>query len=81
MCIRDSRKAAFLAKGEVCKATFWRIPGMKERAFDSPGFSAEETLISASAISHLNAHTHTNKQKHIGRAHVGPVVQFKARLT
>ena len=36
----------FLAADEVCRAIFQLTACLKERAFDSCGFSAEDTLIS-----------------------------------
>ena len=41
-------KAEFPALGKACKAMFWHTPGLTVRTFDSSGFSAAETLISAS---------------------------------
>ena len=42
--------AYFLAIGEACKAMFRPTPGLKEKTFDSFVFSAEGTLVSASAV-------------------------------
>ena len=46
----ELRKAELLAAGEARKAIFRPYPGVKERTFDSSGFSAEGTLISTSAV-------------------------------
>ena len=42
--------AYFQAIGEACKAMFRPTPGLKEKTFDSFVFSAEGTLVSASAV-------------------------------
>ena len=49
-------KADFPAAGEAGKAVFWPTLGWSKRTFESPGFSAEESLISASAVPHGWAH-------------------------
>ena len=48
---RRGKKAEFLAVGETCKAMFHSTPGFNTRTFNSSGFSAEGTLISAPTIS------------------------------
>lgn len=39
-----------MAAGDAGKAIFWHAPCLKERPFDSLGFSAEGTLIYASGV-------------------------------
>ena len=47
----ETRKAEFLAKGEICNAVFWPTLGfLRERTFHSSGFSAEGTSVTVSAV-------------------------------
>ena len=48
--IEIKARKTFLAVDEACVATFWPIPGFKERTLVSSGFSTEETLISVSGV-------------------------------
>ena len=48
----ELRNTEFLTVVKACKAILWPTPGFKERTFDSPGFSAEGTLMSVSAVPH-----------------------------
>ena len=47
---QKSRIAEFLAEVEASKALLWLLPGVRERSYGSPGFSAEATSISVSAV-------------------------------
>ena len=42
----------YLAAGEALKELFCHTPGIKDRTFDSSGFSAMGTLISAFTVPH-----------------------------
>ena len=45
-------KLEFQAAGEVCKAIFWPIPGLKDKTFNSSRSRSQGTLISAFAVPH-----------------------------
>ena len=60
------RKVEFLAEGEVCIAIFQHNPVLQMENSDSSGLSAEELLISASAVSHRGRQaTNTDRPRKI----------------
>ena len=53
----------YLAAGEALKELFCHTPGIKDRTFDSSGFSAKGILISASAIPQSTKNGEMNQEK------------------
>ena len=73
----EMRQAEFLAAGETSKAILWPTQGLKEKTFDSSGFSAEGTSICALVVRqrwrperHQQMSVHAGSQTHAlnGRA-------------